>query len=348
MPSEDATNDQDERVGELSGVILYKNGKVLRPTISLYPKVAPNASFIDGVATKDVVLNMEEHVWVRIFLPQPSAIRSPQSSELKAGDSRKMPILLFFHGGAFVIFSAATSIFDTACRKWAGELGAIVISVGYRLAPEHRLPAAFDDGYLAINWLQEQATSKTADPWLSLHGDFSSCFMMGLSSGGSIAHHVALRICFAELSPMQIRGVILVVPFFGGNVRMSSELTRAHDDILTMNDSDTAWNLSLPLGATRDHPYCNPIGPSSPDFKKFDLPPYLLIIGGKDPLHDRQMAFVEALRKSGKDVELLKYENYGHYTPFPETDLITFMGRCLSQKVSDDVTVNISQKTSEI
>ncbi|KAJ7528386.1 hypothetical protein O6H91_15G001900 [Diphasiastrum complanatum] len=345
MLSENACADNEELVAELSGVLLYKNGKVVRQTNCLYPNVDANACFVDGVASKDVVLNVEKNIWVRIYLPQPTAVRSLQSSEMKAGISGKMPILVFFHGGAFVMFSAATSIFDSSCRRWASELGAMVISVGYRLAPENRLPTAFDDAYFAIKWLQEQATSNTPEEWLNLHADFSSCFMMGVSSGACIAHQAALRSCRSDLSPMQIRGIILVVPFFGGTVRTSSELTYAHNDILTLHDSDTAWILSLPPGATRDHHYCNPLGPNSPDLKRFDLPPYLLIIGGKDPLHDRQMTFVEALRNSGKHVELLRYEDRGHFTPFPETDLIVFMERCLSRKESHGLAANASKET---
>ncbi|KAJ7529633.1 hypothetical protein O6H91_15G059300 [Diphasiastrum complanatum] len=325
-----------ELVGELSGVKLYRNGKVVRPTACpLFPKVLPNPNFVDGVATKDVVLDMEKLIWVRIYLPE--VAKNSAASELSPPIAQKLPIMIFFHGGAFVIWSAATSIFDNACRKWASELGVIVVSVDYRLAPEHRLPAAYEDSSFALKWLQSQAACNIpdqSDSWLSLHGDFSSCFLMGLSSGGSIAHHVATEVCSSDLSPMRVRGIILVVPFFGGAMRTSSELRFAHDDILTLHDSDTAWEFSLPQEATRDHHYCNPLGPTSPDLKKFDLPPYLIIIGGKDPLHDRQMAFVEALRKSGKDVHLLRYENWGHYTPFPESELIAFMEKCRNKRIS--------------
>lgn len=196
---------------------------------------AANPSFSDdGVATKDLHIDPLTSLSLRIFLPD-SAIISPKSipdlrvrvpssrSLKKASDNgvvyggylpekngrncRKLPVILQFHGGGWVSGGSDTVSNDVFCRRLAKLCDAVVVAVGYRLAPESRYPAAFEDGVKVLNWLGKQANlaecnrslgngrvggaggigggdgrrmqivdgfgASMVEPWLSAHGDLS-------------------------------------------------------------------------------------------------------------------------------------------------------------------------------
>lgn len=108
----------------------------------------------------------------------------------------------------------------------ATGLQALVIAPDYRLAPEHRLPAAIDDAVEAVRWLQRQGLSHGyGEPWLTGDVDFGRVFIMGDSSGGNIAHQLAVRFGSDRMAiePVRIRGYVLMAPFFGGEIRTESE-----------------------------------------------------------------------------------------------------------------------------
>ncbi|KAL7135010.1 hypothetical protein ABFS83_11G064400 [Erythranthe nasuta] len=164
------------------------NGIVSRPDETI---AAANPSFSDdGVATKDLHIDPLTSLSLRIFLPD-SAIVSPKSipdlrvrvpssrSLKKVSDSgvvyggyspeksgrncRKLPIILQFHGGGWVTGGSDTVANDVFCRRLAKLCDAVVVAVGYRLAPESRFPAAFDDGVKVLNWLAKQANLAECD-----------------------------------------------------------------------------------------------------------------------------------------------------------------------------------------
>ncbi|KAJ4717202.1 Alpha/beta hydrolase-3 [Melia azedarach] len=166
------------------------------------------------VLSKDVPVNHLNNTWVRIFLPR-QALNSPFTP--------KLPLLIHFHGGGFIILSAATKLSHDHCSNIAANLPAVIVSLDYRLAPEHRLPAAYDDAMEVLHWIK---TSE--DEWLQKYVNFSYCFLLGDSAGGNIAYHIALRVAAKvdNILPLKIRGLMLNTPFFGGVKRTESELRR--------------------------------------------------------------------------------------------------------------------------
>ncbi|XP_010934083.4 probable carboxylesterase 8 [Elaeis guineensis] len=237
--------------------------------------------------SKDVPLNPAHNTWLRIFLPT----QSPPSPE------KKLPVVFFFHGGGFILFSAATAPFHDFCVKLSADLPAIVLSVEYRLAPEHRLPAAYDDAVDALLWARAQALgpASTVDPWVGARADFSRCFLMGSSAGGNIVYHVGLRAMGMDLNPLKIQGLILNQPYFGGEERTESEARMAADRIVPLPANDLMWELALPEGADRDHEYCNPAATAV-------LPRCLVRGHVGDPLVDRQRVFARMLERGGVSV----------------------------------------------
>ena len=120
----------------------------------------------------------------------------------------------------------------------------MVVSPDYRLAPENRLPAAIEDGFTAVKWLQAQAVSYEPDPWLSEVADFSRVFISGDSAGGNIAHNLAVRLSSgsSELAPVRIRGYVLLAPFFGGTTLTKSEAEGPKDAFLNLELIDRFVN----------------------------------------------------------------------------------------------------------
>ncbi|KAJ7532810.1 hypothetical protein O6H91_13G021000 [Diphasiastrum complanatum] len=304
---------------EIHGVKIYQNGKVDRSEYNLmFPTTPANPDHPShGALSRDVIIDSGTGIWVRLYIPE----RALCASE---GEAARLPIILYIHGGRFVLISAASASLHEYCCKIAARIGALVVSLDYRLAPEHKLPTAFEDGLSALKWLQVQGSEQQdhglKDPWLSAHGDFGSCFIMGRSAGGTVVHQTVFGAAAGDgFDPLKIRGLISVIPAFGGIDRTSSEIEYGETDSLTVKMADDLWALALPEGADRSHPYSTFLTPETQALlKRVELPPSLVVVGAQDPLHDRQIEYVDFLRQAGNDVTLLEYPQYGHDLPYPE------------------------------
>ncbi|WOK99827.1 hypothetical protein Cni_G08539 [Canna indica] len=269
-------------------IVQHDDGSVDRPYV---PIISPTGEQSEApVLSKDVPLNPANKTWLRIFRPNTTLPNSHQ----------KLPIIIYFHGGGFVVFSAATCFYHTYCETMARVVPALVVSLEYRLAPEHRLPAAYEDAAEALVWLQSQARAvATREPWLS-DGDFSSCFLMGSSSGANMAYRAGLLAAALELPPLRLPGLIFDQPYFGGEERTPSEMRSEDDIVIPLRANDLLWRLALPKGADRDHEFCNPAVAVPRELRRL---PRCLVTGYEgDPLVDRQRMFAEMLEREGASV----------------------------------------------
>lgn len=275
---------------DFGGIVkLYSDGSVVREEDSSFFSILPEPNNYKHVEYKDVVLDEEVGLWVRLYLP-------PQTTS-------KAPVIMYYHGGGFILFSPATPFFHRQFQMWAATLGAIIVSVNYRLAPEHRLPCAYEDSIAALQWLQFQtAAAEGAEPWLSCHADFSRVFLAGDSAGGNIAHHVGVWAASTKIE-IELKGLILVYPYFGGEERTSSEKENENSPVFSLEKSDVMWRLALPVGSNRDHPFSNPFIEGAA-VSALDLPPMLFVIAGHDILRDRQLDYCEFLKKCGKQIRV--------------------------------------------
>ncbi|MCL7031923.1 hypothetical protein MKW94_020807 [Papaver nudicaule] len=275
----------------------------------------------DDQNSKDISLNPDRKTSVRIF--------RPPTAELSA--KNKLPIIIYFHGGGFILFNASSTIFHNFCQSIATHLPALVVSVDHRLAPESRLPAAYDDAVDALNWVKNQASDTlNGEPWIREYADFSKCYIMGCSSGANIAYHANLRALELDLEPVKISGLILHLPFFGSLERTESEQRLINDPYLAPAVSDVMWELALPVGSSRDHVYCNPSADNDGSSgNKAGLIKKCLVLGFYgDPLIDRQIQLVKMLEEKGVKVETWIEQGGFHGVTFYDTKTLeTLLGK---------------------
>ncbi|MCL7028029.1 hypothetical protein MKW94_020431 [Papaver nudicaule] len=272
-------------------ISLNPDGSITRlAEVLLVPPTTEEEMSLPGmsVVTKDVALNAENETWVRIYRP----LELPSDDDT---DVARLPIIVYFHAGAFILFSADNVFDNEPCTRYCNELHAIVISVNFRLAPEHRLPAAYEDGADAILWLKNQAIDPNGEQWLRDYADFSRCYMLGTSTGATIAYYTALRAAGMDIEPVKLAGLVLNQPVFSGTKKLKSERKYKNDMIIPTPALDLMAELALPEGSDHDHECLNP-KTKSPYYGNIRKLPRCLVRGFEgDPLLDRQLELVRLL-----------------------------------------------------
>ncbi|KAF2299509.1 hypothetical protein GH714_032310 [Hevea brasiliensis] len=294
-------------VEEIDGLIkVYRDGRIERPPV--VPNVPCAGVREDGVTAKDVIIDKFTNLWARFYVP------------IYPSTGSRLPFLVYFHGGGFCVGSAAWSCYHEFLANLASKASCMIMSINYRLAPENRLPAAYDDGFNTLMWVKQQAVIRSPEQkWWSSQCNFSSLLLAGDSAGANIAYNVSTRLgsnvtSESSLKPLCLKGIILIQPFFGGEARTSSEknMIQPANSALTLSASDAYWRLSLPLGANRDHPCCNPLANGTNKFRDLQLPSILVCISEMDILKDRNLEFCTALASAGKKVDKIIYKGVGH------------------------------------
>ncbi|CAH8369436.1 unnamed protein product [Eruca vesicaria subsp. sativa] len=168
------------------------------------------------VVSKDILLDHSKSSWMRLYVP---------TTALNGGvASKKLPLVVYFNGGGFTSRSAVESeIFTLVVGGIAREINVVVASPSYRLNPENKLPAAYEDGVEAVEWLRNKSEE---DEWLKSYADLSNVFLMGTGTGGNVAYNVGLRFTEKDLTPLSIRGLILESPLFSGEELFPSNMKK--------------------------------------------------------------------------------------------------------------------------
>ncbi|KAI5670163.1 hypothetical protein M9H77_10527 [Catharanthus roseus] len=271
-------------------IILKPDGSVVRdPELRNPPN--PDLDGTSPVISRDVKLDTTKKTWLRLYLPR-EAIRS-------AAPPAKLPLILYYHGGGFVFCNADSSIYDVFCQGLVEKIGAMVISLDYRLAPENRLPAAYEDAIDGLNWVKTRK-----DEWVRDYADLKNCYLCGTSAGGNLAYNAGLKAASFgnNLEPLKIKGMILHHPYFSGNKRTGSEERLANDSLLPLYALRQMFDLSLPNGSDHDHEFCNPLinGGSKEIDQMKDLGWSVLVTGCyDDPLVDAGIELAKMLESKG-------------------------------------------------
>ncbi len=207
------------------------------------------------------------------------------------------PALVYFHGGGFVFGDLDTH--DAVCRALAKESGAVVISVDYRLAPEHKFPAAVEDSYAVTLWVAANAGR--------LGIDAARIGVGGDSAGGNLATVVTMR-CRDAGGPA-LASQLLIYPV----TDVSSFETGSHRELsdgyfLTRAAMEWFTNHYLGSADLARHPEASPL--LAPDLS--GLPPALVITAEFDPLRDEGEAYAKRLQQAGVPVTVTRYPGMIH------------------------------------
>jgi acetyl esterase len=212
-----------------------------------------------------------------------------------SGAHGPVPVIAYFHGGGWSLGSIDS--FDTVCRALANAACAIVASVGYRLAPEHRYPAAVEDCVAATRWVAEKAQELGGDPArLAVAGD---------SAGGNLATIVARRARDEGGPPIRFQA--LVYPATDAALNTPSYREFAEGFGLTALGMRRFWGMYLD-GADGAHPDASPL--RAEDLA--GLPPAFVLTAEADVLRDEGEAYAERLREAGVEVALHRYDGATH------------------------------------
>ena len=206
------------------------------------------------------------------------------------------PLIVFFHGSGFVICSLDTH--DMMCRLLCAGVGAVVVSVDYRLAPEHKFPAAADDCLAGARWAGEHAAELNADPArIALAGD---------SAGGNLAAVTALRLRDEGGPPVAAQ--LLIYPVTDAAAEAPSYAENAEGFGLTQ--AGMKWFFGHYFRGPEDalHPNASPA--RSADFSK--LPPAFVLTAEYDPLRDEGEQYAAKLIAAGVPTKLTRYDGMNH------------------------------------
>ncbi len=209
---------------------------------------------------------------------------------------KKLPALIYYHGGGWVIGSLDSV--DRSCRALANASGCVLISVDYRLAPEHKFPAAVEDADAAVRYVAEHAAEFDIDPnRIAVGGD---------SAGANLAT-VACLIARDRGGP-KIAFQLLVYPVTDYDDDRASSHEFAQGYFLTRPMMDYFWGHYLAQPADGRNPHASPIQAES----LAGLPPAMVITAECDPIRDQGEAYAQHLRESGVPVSVKRYEGAIH------------------------------------
>ncbi|KAB1207109.1 putative carboxylesterase 2 [Morella rubra] len=259
---------------------IYKDGRVER--IAGTEVVPPSLDPQTGVESKDVVISPETGVSARLYIPK----RTNQTD-------RKLPLLVYFHGGGFCIETAFSPQYHRYVNSLVAEANVVAVSVEYRRAPEHPLPTAYNDSWAVLEWVASHADGKGPEEWLTNYGDLERVFFAGDSAGANIAHHMGLRVGAEGLDGVKVEGIVLVHPYFWGTEPIGGEATEAESRAKV----DRLWRFTCPATSGSDDPYINPA--SDPKLGSMGCGRVLICVAEQDFLKYRGWYYRDLLGKSG-------------------------------------------------
>ncbi|WP_135823473.1 alpha/beta hydrolase [Halorussus ruber] len=206
------------------------------------------------------------------------------------------PVLVYYHGGGWVL--GTLDSIDGVCRRLARRGECVVVSVDYRLAPEHPFPAAVDDAFAALRWVADNAETFGGDPGRLAVG--------GTSAGGNLAAVTAIRArnaadsrATARLGGLddapEIAHQFLFYPITDHAFDTDSYAENGDGPLLTERDMRWFWDHYLRTELDGANPYASPL--RTRDLS--DLPPATVVTCGFDPLRDEGVAYAERLADAG-------------------------------------------------
>ncbi|KDF02412.1 esterase [Mycolicibacterium aromaticivorans JS19b1 = JCM 16368] len=206
-----------------------------------------------------------------------------------------LPILVYAHGGGFVFCDLDSH--DGLCRNLANSIPAVVVSVDYRLAPEHRWPTAAEDVFAATRWAASHAAELGGDPGrIAVGGD---------SAGGNLAAVTAVMA--RDRDSVAIAAQLLLYPVIAADFDTESYRRFGRGYYNPRPALQWYWDQYVPAVTDRQHPYASPL-----QADLTGLPPAVVVVAGHDPLRDEGNAYANALTAVGVPTTRCSYDGGIH------------------------------------
>jgi len=244
---------------------------------------------------------------------EPEAVAKTSDRTVPGGDGHRIPVriywpagwsessapapgLIVYHGGGWVM--GTLNLYDSLARSLANAGSCIVISVDYRLAPEHRFPVAAEDSHAAAVDVSQNAEALGIDP--------RRLFVCGDSAGGNLA--VVVSLMARDRGSVSLAGQILVYPIADCDFETPSYHENADGYFLTRSSMQWFWDQYAPAAADRNHAYASPLQAGS----LAGLPPAWVMTAGYDPLRDEGQALAARLQAEGVPTHLEQFQGQIH------------------------------------
>lgn len=237
----------------------------------------------------------------------------------RPASSGPLPILVYAHGGGFVFCDLDSH--DGLCRSLANLVPAVVISVGYRLAPEHRWPTAAEDVFAVTEWAAAHAAEFGAD--------LSRIAVGGDSAGGNLAAVTAVMA--RDRGGPSIAAQLLLYPVIAADFDTDSYRMFGHGFYNPRTALQWYWDQYVPTDGDRMHPYASPLHADLTG-----LPPAVVVLAGHDPLRDEGIAYADALDAAGVPTTRCAFDGGIHgFMTMPILDLAHRARREASRSLGD-------------
>jgi len=253
-------------------------------------------NFSTGVFSEDILV--PSHNEKNLFIPVRVFI--PEGIEKQKGLGLKFPVLLYIHGGGFVFGSPFSKMYHNFCEILAERAQVIVISIDYRLAPEHPFPAAPEDCYSVLKW-----TLSNNNKYLGLINT-KKIFLAGDSAGGNLVPNLNLMARDRKLTSISYQ-----IPIY-------PSMVKGHHDggyLLPVFVKDFFLESYLPNPLLRKEKYVNPLTDTT-----IGVPPTFVITAEYDPLKSEGIEYIELLKKGGVEVKHKNFKSVHGFLliPMPE------------------------------
>lgn len=230
-----------------------------------------------------------------------------------------LPMLVYAHGGGFVFCDLDSH--DGLCRNLANLIPAAVVSVDYRLAPEHRWPTAAEDFYAATSWAVEHAADFGADP--------SRVAVGGDSAGGNLA--AVTTLLARDRGGPTLAAQLLLYPVIAADFDTDSYWLFGRGFYNPRPALQWYWDQYVPTLSDRRHPYASPLHGNLDG-----LPPAVVVLAGHDPLRDEGIAYADALETAGVPITRCAFEGGIHgFMTMPMLDIAHRARREAGQALGD-------------
>jgi len=272
----------DKPIPELTAVEARKNHTPTDAVMDLMKENnVPKPVFNVDTIGKEIPVEGGGSIHARVYIP-------------KTGKA-SYPVIVYYHGGGFVI--ANLDVYDASANVLADKVGAVVVSVAYRLAPEHKFPIAHNDAFAAYKWVVANAAS--------IQGDPKKIAVAGESAGGNLAVNTAIKA--RDTKTMLPTAILTVYPVAGSDMNTKSYIKNAAAKPL--DKPMMAWFVKNYLNSMAEgkDPRINLV---AADLK--GLPPTTIITAELDPLQSDGMLLTDKLKAAGVTVDSKNWDGVTH------------------------------------